>query len=1023
MGLQESEQAAGFVPGVQAGDLRQAFDAMVELAVFHEITVGAGGQAEDYRILDCNAAFTRVTGIARGDAVGRLASQVYGGAPPYLDVYARVAATGQPARFESYFPPLDRHFSISAVSPRRGCFVTIATDVTEQHRTVQALRRYQLLAERGLDIVLFVGRESGRIVDANEAAVAAYGFTRDELRLRTIYDLRAQAEWGLTAAQMAAADVQGIRFESVHRRKDGSTFPVEVSSRGALLDGERLLVSVIRDVSERKAAHEVLLSERARLAVTLHSIGDAVIATDEAARITLLNGVAAQLTGWEAKEAAGRPLDEVFRIVHEESRHPAANPVHRVLREGCTVELANHTALIARDGSERPIADCGAPIRDEAGRVSGAVLVFRDQTVKRRSERALEQSEARYRGLFENLAEEVTIYEVVRDPGGRVVDWIVRTQNKQARAAQGPARGSLEGKRITEILETGEASRLVALSRVVMRTGVPATGELFLELTRRHYQASLFALDERTLVTAALDVTARKEAEQALATSEERFRVAFETSPDAIDLDRVQDGVYVAVNQGFTRILGWPEDEVLGRSSLELGIWADAADRERLVALLRTQGTAENFEVQFRARDGRLVPGLMSARVVQLRGEQLILSITRDVSGWRRAEAERAGLQARLQEAAKLEAIGRLAGGVAHDFNNLLTVILSCAETARGDLDTGRPVGAAELEEISAAGFRARDLTRQLLAVARRQVSSPEPLDLGAVVRGCERLLRRVLGEDVELEVACQPGLWLAHCDPGQVEQIIMNLAVNARDAMPGGGRLAIEVGNFLGPAQAGAGPAPAPAEYVRLRVRDSGEGMPASIQEQIFEPFFTTKEPGLGTGLGLATVYGIVKQRGGTIQVESEVGRGTTFEIRFPRIHGVAAGAPDRAAPATVSGSERVLLVEDDRGVREVALRALRDGGYQVQAASGPAEALASAAGGARFDLLVSDVVMPRSDGRKLAAALRLAQPGLRVLFISGHAERILAHGGVLEAGIEFLPKPFTPAALLAKVREVLDA
>ena len=397
--------------------------------------------------------------------------------PPYLEIFARVAETGEPARFDAPATSTDRVFSVSAVSPRRGYFLTIATDVTDRERTVQSLRRYQLLADPGLDIVLFVRKDDGRILEANTAAALAYGYSREQLCARTIHDLR-DAERGITDSQIAAADEGGILFESVHRRKDGSEFPVEVRSRGANLCGVRVLVSLIRDTSERKLAHEALASERARLAVTLHSIGDGVIATDEQARVTLLNEVAERLTGWSAAEASGKPVDEVFRIVDENSRRAAASPVERVLREGSPIGIAPHTTLIARDGIERPIADSGAPIRDEKGKVSGAVLVFRDQTVERKAALALEQSEARYRSLFENLSEAVTIFDAVRGEDGQIIDWIVRKQNKQARVALGPAVGPIEGRRLTEILGPEDALEHIERSREVMRTGIPSTREI-----------------------------------------------------------------------------------------------------------------------------------------------------------------------------------------------------------------------------------------------------------------------------------------------------------------------------------------------------------------------------------------------------------------------------------------------------------------------------------------------------------------------------------------------------------------
>ena len=293
---------------------------------------------------------------------------------------------------------MNRYFSISVVSPRKGSFATIASDVTERHLAAQALRRYQLLAERSLDIVLFVRRKDGRILDANPRPRWPTATRGGALRPLDL-DLRDRLITAWPRPRWHRGR-HGCRFETVHRRKDESTFHVEVSANGRELDGERVVVNVVRDVTERKRAEEALASERERLAVTLQSIGDAVIATDDEAHITVFNGMAERLTGWRGSEAVGRPLHEVFRIINEDTRLPASNPAERVLREGVVVGLANHRALLSRDGTERPIADSGAPIRDRSGHIRGAVLVFRDQTEERRAKEALAASESLYRNLF-----------------------------------------------------------------------------------------------------------------------------------------------------------------------------------------------------------------------------------------------------------------------------------------------------------------------------------------------------------------------------------------------------------------------------------------------------------------------------------------------------------------------------------------------------------------------------------------------------------------------------------------------
>jgi two-component system cell cycle sensor histidine kinase/response regulator CckA len=519
-----------------------------------------------------------------------------------------------------------------------------------------------------------------------------------------------------------------------------------------------------------------------------------------------------------------------------------------------------------------------------------------------------------------------------------------------------------------------------------------------------------------------LPLRAIRRGEEALRSSEARFRALTEHAADMI-LVFDGEGRIRYWSQSAEEALGWAASEVMGKRLTDLGL----IHPDDLPLFEEAQRGADaslhNFlpaTVRYRHRNGtwRLVEG--SARSLlddpAVRG---VVVNARDATEQRRLEEQ-------LRQGQKLESIGRLAGGVAHDFNNLLTVILSCSAGIREAQAEGRPVDPEDVEQIQEAGERARDFTTQLLAFARKQVISPVPLDLNTVVRGSERLLRRVLGEDVELEVHAQDGLWLALCDPGQMEQLLLNLAANARDAMPRGGKLVIETRNaVVDPGHTAA--SPSSGQWVYLVVRDSGAGMSPEVQERLFEPFFTTKEIGKGTGLGLATVHGIVTQNGGRVLVESEPGQGTTFEIRFPRTRedpGVAPGPAERAAPAATRGTETILVVEDDPRVRAVTVRALRGAGHRVVVAGSGAEALGILEGErGPLHMVVTDVVMPGMSGRALVDALRARRPGLRALFVSGYPQEVIARRGVLDSGIEFLAKPFTPATLVVRVRALLDA
>ncbi len=493
----------------------------------------------------------------------------------------------------------------------------------------------------------------------------------------------------------------------------------------------------------------------------------------------------------------------------------------------------------------------------------------------------------------------------------------------------------------------------------------------------------------------AFDVTQQKRAEEALAASERRFRdVTASVGEYVFEMDA--RGVITYAGEAVEATLGYRSEEVVGRSAFD---FLDAQDQGQSSAFLAERvSRRDRFALLGKRashRSGRPVWLDVTAMPITAADGELqgYRGVVLDVTSRHEAEAERERLQAQLVQAQKMESVGRLAGGVAHDFNNLLTVILGCSESLQERLDGGQIESLQDAEQIHAAGERARDLTGQLLAFARKQVVTPVPLDLNAVVQRCQRMLERLLGEDIDLVLDLQPAPWTVLADPGQVEQVVLNLAVNARDAMPTGGRLVIETRNRrTGEDGAPEGQAGCTGARVQLRVRDTGVGMTPEVRAHLFEPFFTTKEPGKGTGLGLATVHGIVAQAGGHVHVESEPGRGTTLRVCFPRVPMEAASAPEPSASASPHGTERVLVVEDNAGVRAVLSRTLRGAGYRVTALDHPQRALDLAAAELEpLQLLLTDVVMPGLDGRTLADELCRRVPDLRVLYVSGYTQEAI--------------------------------
>jgi two-component system, cell cycle sensor histidine kinase and response regulator CckA len=511
----------------------------------------------------------------------------------------------------------------------------------------------------------------------------------------------------------------------------------------------------------------------------------------------------------------------------------------------------------------------------------------------------------------------------------------------------------------------------------------------------------------------------RERALQSLRESEARLQATFAVFPDALAITRSDTGRYELINDGFVKVSGWPRELVVGRTAAELGVWTDLRDREAIIGGVSRNGFVDDHEATFRRRDGTTFTGLMSARLFTLEGERLLLTVTRDITRQRQLEAQ-------LQQAQRLESVGRLAGGVAHDFNNMLLVILGEAAILEEALPADHPERQS-VEEILRAANRSRELTRQLLAFSRKQVISPQVVDLNRAIDGTRQALGRLIGADVALSFEPQPEVWPVRIDPSQLDQVLINLVVNARDAMPDGGRLSISTRNVKagegGPQQP---PELSGADSVAMSVRDSGTGMTPEVLAHLFEPFFTTKGPGKGTGLGLATIYGIVRQSGGAVAVESAPRQGSVFTVWLPRAPPEPegqAGAAAASEPQRARGAGAVLLVEDEAAVRRTTQKMLESLGYTVVAAADAAEALALEAHGSAIDLLATDVVMPGMKGTELAAEMLRRRPGLRTLLLSGYAASVLGEGAHLSAGTHFLQKPFTIDDLARAVREALGA
>jgi len=898
------------------------------------------------------------------------------------------------------------------------------------------------------------------------------------------------------------------------------------------------LRTLYRAGARRRAAAE-------RSEIVLRSIGDAVVVTDERGDVELLNDAAERLTGWSDAEARGLPAREVLRFVSEATGEDLAHPVERALREDRVASLDPHALLIARDGTERPVADTGAPVRDETGTLTGIVLVLQDETAQRQRERSLAASERRHRALIEGAPQAIFIeadgrfvyanaaclrllearhpadvighpvldrfhpahHDTVRErmrrlngrgePVGRVEEEIVSLEGRVIPVEVSAVPFSTDGRpgvlvfmqdiHARKDAEEALAKQYVMFARTERLAGIgswewdiardevswseelfrifglppaeqaPSFAEHSQRFVAEDFERLRKAIDEcitsgtpyelelrairsdgairhcvvqglpdqeadgriRRLVGTFQDVTERRRMEE----RERRLIAAVEQAVEGIVITDPR-GVIEYVNPAFERITGYRRAEAVGQHIRLLKSGEqDRAFYETLWETIRS-GRVWTGQMVNRRKDGTLYSEESTISPVFDGAGAIInyVAVKHDVSERKRLEREREQLQRQFHQAQKMEAVGRLAGGVAHDFNNMLSVILGHAELAMSDVPPSDPLH-ADLAEIARAASRSSEVTGQLLAFARKQTISPRVLDLNEMVETMLRMIRRLIGEDIALAWRPGEGLWPVRMDPGQIDQTLVNLCVNARDAIEGVGTVTIQTANVtLDDAYCAERPGFVPGEFVLLAVSDDGAGMDPETRESIFEPFFTTKAVKKGTGLGLATVYGIVKQNRGFINVYSEPGLGTTFRIYLPRHEGDGDVEAVRETAVQWGRGETVLFAEDDAALLALGRRMLESLGYEVLTAATPAEAEAlGREHGERIQLLVTDVIMPGMNGRDLAEQMRALCPHIAVLFVSGYPAEVIAHRGILAADVHFLQKPLSLAGLAAKAREAL--
>ena len=941
----------------------------------------------------------------------------------------------------------------------------------------------------------------GRILDVNEMACAQSGYSREELLALTVFDGHAfGSDVNLSEAQARETwrewePGHRFTFEAEHRRKNGTVYPVEVSTGIVRYGATDHLLAVVKDITDRKSAERQERDGQVRLQSLMRILqhqSDTVqdfldYALDEAIKLTHSKIGYIDLYDEEKQEFSfstwSRGVMDACAILEPQT-------VHHLDRTGLWgAAVRERTAILINDFSAPHPLKKGWPEGHasleryltvpvvQGGRIVAVVGVANKETdydhtdvlqlellmesiwkeVERkmgelalRSEKEWSQSiidnapnivvglrEDSEIAVFNKFAERLTGYKAEEVIGKK---WISMFVPEELRGTVLRVWDEIVD---TKAIDHGFENEIVTRSgerRLIQwsNTLIPEDGgfgmilSLGTDITQRRRDEEALREANRQLETnrsAMLnileDLQAENEARRRNEAELQRVIMAIEQAGEMV-LVADPDGAITYANPAFEAVSGYSREEVLGRNPRLLKSGKqDGAFYDDLWKTI-TGGRVWQGRMVNKRKDGTFyVEDATISPVMDEFGRIVsFVAVNRDVTEHLLLTEEKASLQEQLRQAQTLESIGRLAGGVAHDFNNMLGIILGYGEIVLDRLHERDPLR-REVQEMVKAAQRSAALTRQLLAFSRRQTLQPQVLDPNDLVRNLEKMLRRLIGEDIELRLALAQDVGRVFVDPGQIEQVIMNLAVNARDAMPGGGRLSIGTASVeLDEIYAATHPDAAPGEYLLLAVTDTGCGMEQEVLDRIFDPFFTTKEEGRGTGLGLATVYGIVKQSGGNIWVYSELGRGTTFKVYLPLTGALPEPAPGATeAVAPVRTGEHVLVVEDEEGLRNLMESLLSHLGYQVTLAANGGEALLlMEEKGLAPDLVVTDVVMPNMSGRQLVDRLRRARPNLRALYMSGYTDDTIVHHGVLDPGTPFLQKPFNIRDLGAKVREVLQ-
>jgi two-component system cell cycle sensor histidine kinase/response regulator CckA len=858
----------------------------------------------------------------------------------------------------------------------------------------------------------------GVILDANEAMAQRLEIPGKALLGRHIAEFITQENAANIGDNVQITlSGQSHVFETAYISASGKTIPAEVHERRIQWRNGQAVLSISRDMTRHKQAQEKLRESEEKYRTILENIEDGYYEVDLAGNFTFLNDSMCRILGYSSEEMIGMNNRHFTDKEHAKKLFKTFNEVYRTGQP--TKEF--DWQIVRKDGTKRYIEVSVSLHNNSSGKPIGFQGVSRDITERKQAEDALRQSEAKYRRIVETAIEGI----VVLDCMARIT-----FVNQQMASMLGYKIEELLGQKYESYFPEDELDDHYAQ----MSLREQGKGDIYERCFRRKDGGSLWTIISAKVIydsegrregsfAMVSDITERKRAEKELINSEEKFRMLAESSAFAIMMHQGDNWIYA--NRAAEEISGYAEEELCSMHFWDI-VHPDHRDMVKQSGHSRQQGQVmpRAYEFKIITKDGVEKWVSLTGNPIQYEDKPTALISVTDITERRQAEVEKDKLATQLEHSQKMESIGRLAGGVAHDFNNMLSVILGYSEMAINQVGPGHQLN-RHLTQIRNAAQRSAELTQQLLAFARKQTVAPRVLDLNETIESMLKMLQRLIGEDIQLQWHPKADLWQINVDPSQIDQILANLCVNARDAIADVGKIVIETENStIETDYCESHPGFLPGEYLRLAVSDDGCGMDKETLDKLFEPFFTTKETGKGTGLGLATVYGIVKQNNGFVNVYSEHGQGTTFTIYLPRHKGKGGQKrPEAPVMPTARGHETILLVEDEPAILEITTTMLEHQGYTVRAAGTPGDAIRLAREHTgEIDLLVTDVVMPEMNGRDLAKNILSLYPQIKRLFMSGYTANVIAHHGVLDEGVYFIQKPFSIKDLAAKVREALD-